>query len=269
MYSHALISLQLYCDFSTGGGAYSWTMMTGLEQPGGSWMTAYPAASYTSYFNTAATMWILGGNSDGRPNSPDPAVTSAFRLWSLDWSSVLVPGRSYMLRQRFFRGSRPGGVMTRTLVFDVGYSFIYTGYLLQDQSSDLSLRAWTLTGRTVFADTTGILWDIPAETIRFWLPFTSNVNAAPGLYTGCNSFSSSTSGCTYANAAIRRMGSAGIIGAAANSNDPAASWAPFMDPTGNYDIVHVHQASGIYGNSFSSLPTTTSIFLSYYISPLS
>ncbi len=255
---------KVFCDFTTGGGALSWTLLTSFEQPGNRKVGDLSQTDYNNWFNNINTMWIRGGG-EARPLSPNALVDNLFHIRSIDWASVLVPGRGYMLRQNFFRQTAAG---VRSLVLDVAYSFIYPGFTLQDQSTTLSLRAYPLAGRTSYTDTTGISWDIPSETVLFWLPFTSSCPAGPGVYTACGAFD--TSGCSYAtDTAGRRPGNAGIIGAAQNNNDPAASWAPHMNSAANFDIVYVHQNSAMYGTSATTAPLNgQAIFLSYWIAPL-
>ena len=207
------------------------------------------------------TQWIQG-NAEARPLSPEPLVDGLFHIRSVSWDSVLMAGRNYQLRQRFFKGAAG----SKTAVFDVLYSFTYQGFIVQDQGQATpGERAFVLTGRTVLTDTTGITWNTPVEQVLFWLPFSPS--ATGNLYTACGSFAIESSGCGAggATSASRRYGNSGIIGTTADSNDPAASWAPHFNLGAPFDIVYVHQASNIYG--LTGAPGAP-IFLAYYISPL-
>ena len=190
-------------------------------------------------------------------------VDGAWHIKSLNWDSVLVVGRSYMLRQRFFKGT--GG--SKTAVFDVAYSFTYNGYVLQDQSTLTSNRVLILTNRRVFTDTTGIVWNTPKETVQFWLPFSSAVGTSLPVFTACGAYSTGPDACGASSASSRRYGNAGIIGSSTDSNDPAGGWAPHMNAAGVFDIIVVHQAGGVYGSTSANSPSAP-ISLQYWISPL-
>ena len=234
--------------------------MASFEQPAGQSNSALPQAMYNAY-SLNVPLWIQG-SAEARPLSPEPLVDGSFHIRSVSWDSVLMAGRNYQLRQRFFKGA---GV-SKTAIFDVAYTFTDQGFIMQDQGQATpGERAFVLTSRTVLTDTTGIAWNTPVEQVLFWLPFTTT--ATGNLYTACGSYLIEPTGCGAggAGSTARRYGNAGIIGTTADGNDPAGSWAPHFNAAGTYDIVFVHQASNVYGQTGAP---GTGIYLAYYISPL-
>ena len=249
---------KVYCEFSHG---FSWTLLSAFEQPRGASMSDLTRREYRHFSNDPINNIWIHRNAEF-PIPATPAQDGYFHVASHDWESFLQIGHKYKLRQQFFKTKK------RNLIFDVAYTFTYTGILMQDDAKNSvqykNDRAWVLTDRQVLEDTSGIQWDVKNETVRFWLPFSSSVVGR--VYTGCLGFEFSSNGCTKSNGDSRRPGSAGIIGATADEGDPAASFAPHLDASHPYaDIVYVNQANHIYGaTSGSGGP----IFLTYWIAPV-
>ncbi len=136
-------------------------------------------------------------------------------------------------------------------MFDVAYGYSYNGYTDQNSAAATSNRAWTLTGRRVLMDTTGISWHTPVETVRFWLPFRTGISG--DIYAGCASYylGPASSICAGAVTLGSVYGTAGIIGAASDALDPAGSWGPLVvnGSATPYDLVVVQQALATYGHS--------------------
>lgn len=250
----------MYCEFTSP--ATSWTLLSTFEQPRGVSIAELNASVYNQYC-AHAPIWIQG-NSEGLPLSPDPVGDGKFHIRSQDWRSILQIGRQYQLRQRFFKG------LGKTLVMDVAYTFRYNGYVLQDQTSNSFERIWPLSDRVVLFDSTGIPWDVKAETVSFFLPYTADVvgpvfNACDGFYHGVLP---GNPACSVA--AARLFGSAGIIGSQTDVNDAAGGWAPmFFNDYNGRDIVWVHQPptqnGAVYGSTGGS---GGPIFLSYWVNPI-
>eukprot|EP01013_Petalomonas_cantuscygni_P042615 TRINITY_DN7697_c0_g1_i1.p1 TRINITY_DN7697_c0_g1~~TRINITY_DN7697_c0_g1_i1.p1 ORF type:complete len:377 (-),score=35.42 TRINITY_DN7697_c0_g1_i1:261-1391(-) len=268
----------VYCDFNSGSAG--WALVS-----------RFVFADYASDVSTAlyltrcvAASWIKGSADDNdydyssdtsNPASTDiPAPmtdaldTSTDRIESHDWRDFLVTGQSYWLRQTFFNG-------TREVMFDVAFKFTYNGVVLQnDVPNQPHNQAWTLTNRTVLNDTTGITWDVSNdETFLFWLPFRPGFVGA--VWSGCYGRSYTTSACFLKPVTVRRRyGSAGIIGAVKDANDPAAAWAPRFGPFGE-DVseshaspVFIHQVNGT-GNGFDEFSSSAwgGVTLLYYLRP--
>ena len=64
---------------------------------------------------------------------------------------LLTKGKSYRLRQHFFRGDRKAE-------FDVAYTFTYEGALTQNEADSADSQAFVLRDREVCTDTTNIVW---------------------------------------------------------------------------------------------------------------
>ncbi len=77
--------------------------------------------------------------------------------------------------------------------------------------------------------------------MRFGLPMVPGVDSS--VYTGCDGFQFGAAGCSLFDLAARRFGNAGIFGSSPDSLDPAASFAPNMNPGNNSDIVFAHQVT--------------------------
>ena len=226
----------VYCDQTTEGGG--WILAAKFGQTG--FVNGLALGTYNQYFNTG--LWIEG-TSMALPTSPT-ADYSGFRVESVDWRRVLTNGQTHSLRQTMFKSAASNRG-------DFAWDFTYNGVVKQNGAAE-SARAWALTNRRVLGtDGTGITWNLPVETVRFWLPFQTGF--AGNVYTACGSYGFEAGGCAASTASARRFGNAGVIGAASDSNDPGASWAPHMNADSTYDIIFIHQASAIYGTSGSQM----------------
>jgi len=233
-------AVDVYCDMTTDGGG--WMLMAKFSQHEG--VASIPSADYDDWYRQSP-IWIEGG-AEALPTDPAPQY-DRHRAESQDWAALLETDGTYELRQRAFKGDE----IERRDEMDVSYVFTYpgTGAVADDIAPD-SARAWLLSDRNVITDDTGVAWDTPAETVRFWLPFTENITGAS--YTGCGSYRFDTSMCSRASG--RRDGNAGIIGSSADSRDPALSWAPHTSAhSANYDLAYVHQAPSVYGTTGDEL----------------
>ena len=150
---------------------------------------------------------------------------------------------------------------------DVAYTFRYNGFVLQDQTLNLAERVWSLSNRVVLFDSTGIAWDIKAEPVSFYLPYTANVTQF--VVDACNGFYNGTVAGHPGLDNSRLFGSAGIIGSQPDNRDVAAGWAPMFLNDLERDIVLANltdtEAAPIYG---TTLGANGPIFLSYWINPV-
>jgi hypothetical protein len=88
------------------------------------------------------------------PTAADPPVNT-FLVRSIDWSALLVSGKTYKIRQNFYRHA------TKTREFDVAYTFTYNGFVTQNDAIKAGLpadQAFMLSDREVCYDATGIKW---------------------------------------------------------------------------------------------------------------
>lgn len=236
-------NLDVYCSFYKG---VAFALLTSFTQPAGSDITSLLQADYEKYFRVSP-IWIHG-NSSSLPLSAGPANASNVVVQSQDWREFLVLGKRYWLRQRFFKGPQTAP----THEFDAMWKFTYNGYVLQDDGSGMADQSWVLTDRTVLTDSTTIAWNVGAETVRFWLPFTSAIPSSKSAFTACSSYAFDAFKCNAGDPNTRRFGSCGIVLQDSHDADTAGGWAPYIGNDTTRDIVYIHGApytATIYGQT--------------------